>query len=188
MTRCQETWIPACAGMTVWRDGLGPHDNTIWPFGRSSKPRLCEETWIPACAGMTILRMGLIRATPTFARLSKPRLYEQTWIPASAGMTVLRVGLIRATLTFARLSKPRLCETTWIRAVAGMTDLGNWPHSGIDGSHEAARQNTTYRCDVPNTKNKNTTNKIPITKKKIFQPDFGDSPSTSPVCPFTTKR
>jgi len=32
MTRCQETWIPACAGMTVLRDGLGSHDNTIWPF------------------------------------------------------------------------------------------------------------------------------------------------------------
>ena len=46
-----------------------------------------------------------------------------------------------------------------------------------------------YRRPPPNTaKNTNNANNIPQTKKKIFHPDFGDSPTTSPDCPFTKNR
>ena len=45
------------------------------------------------------------------------------------------------------------------------------------------------RCRPPNIERKtNNANNIPQTKKKIFHPDFGDSPTTSPLCPFTRNR
>ena len=51
------------------------------------------------------------------------------------------------------------------------------------------RERQNYRLFPPNNARKiNNANKIPHTKKKIFHPDFGDSPTTSPDCPFTKNR
>lgn len=50
-------------------------------------------------------------------------------------------------------------------------------------------RNEAQRCLPPNiTMTNNSTANIAIIRKKIFQPDLGDSPCTSPVCPLTTKR
>ena len=61
--------------------------------------------------------------------------------------------------------------------------------SGDGGESAIAKVAARYRCFPPNTaKNTNNASNIPHTKKKIFHPDFGDSPTTSPDCPFTKNR
>ena len=61
--------------------------------------------------------------------------------------------------------------------------------ASVAQSRSRSAKELGYRCFPPNTaRNKNNASKIAHTKKKIFHPDFGDSPTTSPVCPFTRNR